>query len=90
MVDDECPFVSNMLLTARPPSNMGAPPLPEPKPALRHFPQWSRTAILTLAGTEDIEFFNEVGSIIIIYHLIVVDFLYYKSVAFYLTKITPS
>ncbi|KAJ8731664.1 hypothetical protein PYW07_004828 [Mythimna separata] len=50
-----------MLLSARPPSDMGAPPLPARLAESRHFPQWSRTAILTLASVEaDDDVFNEV------------------------------
>ncbi|XP_052758229.1 uncharacterized protein LOC113519926 isoform X2 [Galleria mellonella] len=36
-----------MLFSARPPPGMGAPPVP----LARHFPQWSRTAILTIGGS---------------------------------------
>lgn len=52
-----------MLLSVRPPSEMGAPPLPAPQLQSRHFKQCSRTAILTLpyvADAED-EVANEVG-----------------------------
>ncbi|XP_035440195.2 uncharacterized protein LOC118269276 isoform X2 [Spodoptera frugiperda] len=41
-----------MLFSTRPPASMGAPPLPAPQPEARHFPQWSRTAILTLASVD--------------------------------------
>nr|XP_049694121.1 uncharacterized protein LOC110380173 isoform X5 [Helicoverpa armigera] len=44
-----------MLFSARPPADMGAPPLPAPHPEARHFPQWSRTAILTLASVAESE-----------------------------------
>ncbi|XP_022814175.1 uncharacterized protein LOC111347982 isoform X2 [Spodoptera litura] len=41
-----------MLFSTRPSPSMGAPPLPAPQPEARHFPQWSRTAILTLASVD--------------------------------------
>ncbi|XP_073956702.1 uncharacterized protein isoform X2 [Choristoneura fumiferana] len=42
-----------MLFTARRLGDMGAPPIPALQPLSRHFPQWSRTAILTYGGGED-------------------------------------
>lgn len=50
-----------MLFSERPLAGMGAPPLPNPQPEARHFPQWSRTAILTLATLSEDDVVGEVG-----------------------------
>ncbi|XP_026735151.1 uncharacterized protein LOC113499028 isoform X2 [Trichoplusia ni] len=49
-----------MLFSERPLAGMGAPPLPNPQPEARHFPQWSRTAILTLAALSEGDVVGEV------------------------------
>ncbi|XP_075977631.1 uncharacterized protein LOC142977562 isoform X2 [Anticarsia gemmatalis] len=49
-----------MLLSSRPLPGMGAPPVPAVQPEPRHFPQWSRTAILTLANVIEDDVIAEV------------------------------
>ncbi|CAH0585963.1 unnamed protein product [Chrysodeixis includens] len=49
-----------MLFSERPLAGMGAPPLPSLQPEARHFPQWSRTAILTLAALSEDDVVGEV------------------------------
>lgn len=56
-------LVGKMLFSGRPYHDMGAPSLPAvPAQPARHFPQWSRTAILTLASVDD-DGTHEVGAL---------------------------